>query len=508
MTFHPTDITRIKGEAARRDLKRFIKEFWPVVEPVVPFQDGFHVDAICDHLTHLKEIRNLLINCPPRIGKSTIIGVLWFAWLWASFPSERFVYTSYSKDLATRDSVRSRGVVESDLYRSYYGHAFSLTSDQNTKTRFANDRTGERLISSIDGGGGTGEGGSIIVADDPHNLQEIESKASRDSVIRWFTSVWTTRLNDQKTGCRVLVMQRGHVEDVSGHILKNDQEGNWTKLILPLEAGKSKFVSTRWNDERQRGELLCPERIPAAEVAFLKNTVGRRTFEAQYNQNPAPPEDLLFNPENLRYYDDLPEGGYRICTVDLAISTKGDYTVLAVVDVHPDGSLYVVHIHRERMAGPKIIPTIRAIHETYKPTIIYVEDVAFQRLIITEARAQGMPVRGVKPEGDKVSRSVMLQVRVENRQVFFPKEKGWVEAAVEELADFPNAPHDDIVDALSYAAIEGNRLHRRLPARTNPLTPEEAEAKRRADRLREVEELAARMREDEERLKRAFFEGL
>lgn len=508
MTFNPTDITRIKGEAARRDLKRFIKDFWNEVEPTTPFQDGYHVDAICDHLTHLKEIRNLLINCPPRIGKSTIIGVLWFAWYWATHPSERFVYSSYSRDLATRDSVRSRRVIESEQYRSYYGHSFTLTSDQNTKTRFSNDRTGERLITSVEGGGGTGEGGSIIVADDPHNLQEIDSKAARDSVIRWFTTVWPTRLNDLVTGCRLLVMQRGHVEDVSGYLLKNDTEGAWTKLILPLEAGKSKFVSTRWHDTRKTGELLCPERIPASEVGFLKNTLGRRAFEAQYNQNPAPPEDQLFNPENLKYYDDLPEGGFRICTVDLAISTKGDYTVLAVVDVHPDGSLFVVHLHRERMSGTKIIPTIKAIHQTYKPTVIYVEDVAFQRLIIQEARAQGLPVRAVKPEGDKVSRSVMLQVRVENGQVYFPSGKDWVEAAVEELSDFPNHQFDDQVDALSYAAIEANNLHRRLPPKATPLTPEEAEAKHRADRLREAEELAARMREDEERLKRSFFEGL
>src|SRR5262245_13639321 len=135
-TLTPQQLTAIKGEACRRDLKRFIREFWHVVEPSQPFQDGYHIDAICDHLANLKDIRNLVINIPPRMGKSTLICVLWFCWYWISNPSARFIYASYSLQLSTRDSIRCRTLIESDLYQAYYGHIFTLRPDQNTKTRF------------------------------------------------------------------------------------------------------------------------------------------------------------------------------------------------------------------------------------------------------------------------------------------------------------------------------------------------------------------------------------
>ena len=498
MDLSQQEINALKGEAARRDLKRFIREFWFVVEPTTPFQEGYHVDAICDHLVHIRDIRNLIINMPPRMGKSTMICVLWFCWYWASSPSTRFIFSSYASQLSIRDSIRCRQLIESDLYQSYFGQVFSINED--TKAKFSNSKTGYRLAVSNEGST-TGEGGEVIVADDPHNLQEADSKASRDSVIRWFNTVFTNRLNDPATGCRLLVMQRCHVEDLSGWLLKNDIENRWTKLILPLEAGKSRWVSTRWKDARLPGELLSPARIPPAEVSFLKQSLGKRAFDSQYNQNPSPAEDQIFDVEDIRYYDELPEGGMRIAAVDLAISTKGDYTVIAIADVFPDGTIFLLHVHRERMAGPQIVPTIKMLHSIHRPQIIYVEDVAFQRIIIQECRAQGLPVKPVRPEGDKVTRSIMLQVKMENHQFYMPKEKSWTADVIEELAEFPNAAHDDIVDALSYIAIQGNVLHRRIPEKVQQETPED-----RNKRLNE--EFNKAVKEDEERWRTAFFQGI
>ncbi len=490
---------QVQQYLAQKNLKDFTRVFWSVVEPAQPFIDGIHLDAVCDHLTAIDDIRNLLICIPPGFAKSLQVAVHFFCWRWLQHPHERFLYASHNTSLAVRDSRRCRQIIASPLYQAYWPKAFKIVDDQDTKVKFENDKTGWRMVTSVDAGV-TGERADFAIVDDPHNLSQIESKAERDNVIRWYSTAFSNRVVPQKAQ-RIIVMQMAHVEDLANNIIRNDTAANWTKLVIPLEAGRSRYVSTRWQDPRTDGELLCPALFSKAKISEQLALHGRRNFNAQYNQNPAPAEDALFNPDGIRYYTELPPGGLRIAAVDLAISTKGDYTVIAVADVHRDGNLYLVHLHRERMPGPKILPTIKAIHATFGPTIIYIEDVAFQRLIIQEARTQGLPVRGCKPEGDKVSRSVMLQVKIENGQLWLPRDKPYVKDIVDELAEFPNAAHDDQVDALSYIAIEANTLYRRIPEQQQEETAEEKQRKHN-------EEFQRRVRQDEERLKQAFFSGL
>lgn len=66
-------------ELASRSLREFVLQAWPVVEPSTPFVPGWHIDAIIEHLeavTH-GQIRNLLINVPPRHMKSLLVSVFW-----------------------------------------------------------------------------------------------------------------------------------------------------------------------------------------------------------------------------------------------------------------------------------------------------------------------------------------------------------------------------------------------------------------------------------------------
>lgn len=479
----PEQIKQLKGEPPRRSLKQFIRAFWHVIQPQAKLVEGYFLDAIVEHLEHIKDVRNLLICLPPRMGKSTLC-CLWFAWYWITHPEARFLFASYSLQLSTRDSLYSRRVIESDLYKSYYGHLFTLTTDQNTKTRFENDKTGCRLATAIEGSG-TGEGGDFVVVDDPHNIQQIESKAERDQVIRWYREAFANRLNNPATGCRLIIGQRCHAEDLFANILKNDTENDWCKCILPCEYRPNKVTVSKlgWQDPRtQEGELLSPDRLPAAEVKFLKATLGRKAFNAQYNQEPAPKEDALFDTDNLNTYTTYdPTACIRLASVDLALSADGDYTVIIVADVSPDGAIYLLHLHRERMPSPKIIPTLVAVYERYKPLLIYIEDVGFQKVIITEARLSRLPAKGVQPHNaSKEARSVILQCKVEGHQLYMPVDAPWTSALLDELGEFPNGSHDDIVDALSYLVNEANRLVRHMPQ-------QQQEEEKTEDELKEEE---------------------
>ena len=145
------DLDLIKAELSRQSLKAFVKHFWHFVEPGSKFVDGWFIDAICDHLAHLKDLGNLLINCGPRMGKSNLVSVFYPAWQWLQNPAEKFHYSSYAIQIAERDSVKCRRLISSDLYRKCFAEVYQLNDDENTKRRFSNDKAGERLVGSIEG---------------------------------------------------------------------------------------------------------------------------------------------------------------------------------------------------------------------------------------------------------------------------------------------------------------------------------------------------------------------
>ena len=166
-------------ELAGRGLWEFTRQMWPWIDPA-PFKDNWHIGCIAEHLEAVSagQIRRLLINVPPRHMKSIGVSVAWPACTWNAAPERRFLFTSYAQGLSTRDSVKCRRVIESPIYQRRWGDRFHLTGDQNTKTRFDNDRGGYRLATSV-GGALTGEGGDIIVIDDPHNVRDKESEVVR-----------------------------------------------------------------------------------------------------------------------------------------------------------------------------------------------------------------------------------------------------------------------------------------------------------------------------------------
>jgi hypothetical protein len=129
------------------------------------------------------------------------------------------------------------------------------------ETRPPQQPVGYRLSTSV-GGDATGEGGGRIICDDPHNVQEAESDAVRKGTTDWFDVVMSTRTNDPKKAAKVIVMQRSHQQDLSGHLL---EQGNWEHLCMPAEyEGSTQVTSIGWSDPRkEHRELLWPERFGA-----------------------------------------------------------------------------------------------------------------------------------------------------------------------------------------------------------------------------------------------------
>jgi hypothetical protein len=304
----------LQAECARRWLGEFIALAWPLVEPATPYMRNWHIDAIIEYLEAVTrgEIRRLIINIPPRHMKSLAVSVFWPCWVWLTRPETRFLYASYAEHLSTRDSRKCREIIQSRGVRSaarqgerertilerigYQGllalvndDPWRLNPDQNAKRRFENTASGYRIATSV-GGTATGEGGDVIVIDDPHKADEVESDVQRENVLAWHDSTMSTRLNDPKKSARVLIMQRLHERDLTGHLLA---QGGWEHLCLPAEYEPSHpFV---WpNDPRKReGQRLWDARVGVKELDEQKRALGSYGAAGQLQQRPAPAEGAI-----------------------------------------------------------------------------------------------------------------------------------------------------------------------------------------------------------------------
>jgi hypothetical protein len=166
------------AEQYRRSLREFTKAAWPTIEPGVDFQNNWHIDAISDHLEAVVngDIKRLIINVPPRHMKSLSAWPFCNACMDLGKRSrhKKFLYASYAASLSIRDSTKCRRLIDSPWYKAHFGDKFRLTDDQNQKQRFENDKTGYRIATSVNGAL-TGDGGDLIVIDDPHNSVEADS---------------------------------------------------------------------------------------------------------------------------------------------------------------------------------------------------------------------------------------------------------------------------------------------------------------------------------------------
>ena len=190
-------------------LSEFIRGAWHILEPDNPYVHNWHVDAITEHLEAVSRghIKRLLINMSPRMAKSLIVSVFWPAWTWTWKPSHQWLCGSYALNLAIRDTMKMRRVIESEWYQSKWGDKVRLLPDQNKKDEFGNTKTGHRIAVAVNSSG-TGKGCNTLIVDDGNKAGDANSLVKLAATNYWFDNEMTTRLNDKRKDSMVIVMQR------------------------------------------------------------------------------------------------------------------------------------------------------------------------------------------------------------------------------------------------------------------------------------------------------------
>jgi predicted phage terminase large subunit-like protein len=478
-------------------LYRFLENGWRYIDPA-PFTHGWPIEAVAEHLQAVVdgEIKRLIINIPPRCAKSSLTSVAFPAFTWAqkrrsdtSGPGVQFLHASYAQNLTLRDSTKCRRLIESPWYQSLWGDRFSLMADQNTKTRFDNDKGGSRLSTSV-GSSLTGEGGNIIVIDDPNAAQEAFSEATIASTIEWWDGALSTRLNNAKTGAFVVIQQRLSEEDLTGHILSKDV-GEWTHLCLPMryEPERSFVTSIGWEDPRQEaGELLWPERFGEREVAILERQMGPWTAAGQLQQRPEPKGGGVIKREWWQLWegDTFPSLDYVIASLDTAYTTKtendysaltvwgvfsgGDQKALATRTINRDGDtismikrtyteehpkVMMLWAWQERLELHELVLKVQESMKQFKVDKLLIENKAAGISTAQEIRRlyghEDFAVQLVDPKSqDKLSRLYSVQHLFAEGMIYAP-DRSWADQVITQVSTFPKGKHDDLVDTVSMA---------------------------------------------------------
>jgi predicted phage terminase large subunit-like protein len=454
---------QVDTQLAENKLHQFVKQAWGQVEPK-SFVDGWHLQAICDHLEAVSkgDIRNLVINIPPRHTKSLTVSVMWPAWEWNHRPQRRWMFTSYSQRLSIRDSVKCRRIIQSPWYQERWSKVFQLTGDQNAKELYETNKGGYRLATSI-GGMGTGSGGDVIVVDDPHSVMDVDSDIQREAVHEWWDSAMSTRRDDPKKGSRVIIMQRTHANDLCGHVM--DKMGaDYDFLILPAEYEPKAMVfltSLGFKDPRKEvGELLWPERFGKEEIEEQKRNLGSHHYSAQFQQRPSLAEGSIFKRNWFKHYTKPPalmaeEMDFICQSWDMTFKdTKSSDFVAGQVWGLKGSNRYLLDQERKRMSFTETLKAVRAMTLKWpKATAKYIEEKANGAAVIDSLRNEVDGLIAINPKESKESRAFSVTPEFEAGNVWFPDPSfcAWVDAYIESLASFPKGPYDDDVDATTQA---------------------------------------------------------
>jgi predicted phage terminase large subunit-like protein len=461
----------------KHSLAEFVKAAWHLVVQGTELDWNWHLDVMCDYLerVHRREIHRLILNVPPRHTKSTIVSVLYPVWVWAQKPEHQFYCFSHTDDLAIRDALHARRVVESDWFQKHFCDPtlqpvnpktkkkfppMRLMADQNAKGRYETSRGGHRLSQGLTGNI-TGDGGDTILIDDPHDAEKILSDNDRGRVLRTFDDVIMSRLNSSVDGAIIVIMQRLHHMDLTGHLLA--KRAGWVHVCLPQEFESSHPYKFPGDKRTKEGELLWPSRVPMRVVEQQKKDQSAYAYAGQRQQRPSPSDGGLLKTQWFRQWPadrPIPDAVAIVDSWDTAFSeqnmkknSQSAFTRWAIV-WHEGQSRYVILLCKS-WCGHVAYPSLRARAQKecrdHKPDAVIVEKKASGQSLIQDLRQANIPVLGFQPERDKVARAFAVQAMLQDGLIYVPSDRKFADDVVLQCSQFPNGAYDDLVDTCTQA---------------------------------------------------------
>lgn len=406
----------------------------------------------------------ILIEAPPRSGKSEVVSRNFPAWALGLDPELEIINTSYSADLASTFNKAAQLIIDSDTYHEIFpdtliqgqvAKGLQLPDSRNykkTSEEFMIIGHNGRMFSAGVGGGITGRGADIFIIDDPFkNREEADSETQRGKVWDWYTSTALTRLSD--CGGMIIMNTRWHLDDLTGRLLQKMAAGTGQTFK------RFRFPAIAEEDEpyRKAGEALQPERYSLETLQGIRNAIGSKDWAALYQQNPIPDGGGLFKENWIQYYSELPKGFTKaVMSWDMTFKdSKTSDFVCGQVWVQYQASFYLVDQIRGRFDFVTTIEkfVLFAQKHSYCHRKL-IEDKANGTAIINMLKKRITGIVAVTPKESKEARASAVTTYWEAHNVFIPDKNKcrWVELEfLPELLSFPGGKHDDQVDCMTQA---------------------------------------------------------
>lgn len=418
-----------------------------------------HLELIQSKLLELcnRNIKRLMINMPPRHGKSELISKYFPFWYIGKNPEHRIIHATYGESLS-----RSIGKQLKELFLDFGKSIFDfeLAKDSRSAKELRIRKAGGVYLTGV-GGSLTGRGCDLLIIDDPiKNHQDAYSYKLRENLFDWYQSTAFTRL--EPNGVIVILMTRWHEGDLCGRLLELEKD-KWTVISLPAIAESEDDLLGR-----KIGEPLWEERFPIEALMDRKSTLNDVWFASMYQQRPTPADGEIFQRKHFQYFTEDSYGYYlpnnqenrvqkenitRFGTVDLALSDKAnsDYTVCLICGVTDNGNILILDVIRRKINSTELVDFITEMNRQYNLYQIGIESVAFQKVIYENLKYKNnLYAVDLKAEGKKSYRSFQIALLLQQGRVYFRKHAAWLEEFEKELLLFPNGKHDDQVDAFAY----------------------------------------------------------
>lgn len=445
-----------------KSLAQFIRSSWHLIEPGTPLIWNWHLDVVCAYLENVADgtLKRLIINIPPGTMKSTVVSVGYPAWKWIKDPGHRFLGITNEQGLALRDALKAKTIITSEWYQNKWPLSFS--KDQNEKILYQNVERGFRQSLGIRAGI-IGKRGDTMLLDDPNDSNQVESDAHRLAVQEAYDLKLSTRLNDPENSPIVLISQRLHVGDLSGHLI-GKVKIKWTRLVIPMEyegkptydpvadIGRSDLIDPRTKET----ELLFPARFNRTTLEALKEDLGSYGTSGQLQQRPSPRGGGIVKLSWFHRYKEAPrrqEHHVLRISIDTANKDKeiNDPSV-AGVWLTTDAGHYLLDVWVDKVIYPDLKHKVIALLEKWHPNECVIEDKASgQQLIQDLTRDTFYNIIAIDPtgQGDKIVRMSNESPAIEAGNCWLPEKAPWLFDYETELEQFPRSLHKDQVDMTS-----------------------------------------------------------
>lgn len=407
----------------------------------------------------------VLISLPPRAGKSHLAKAF-VGWYSGRNPHKHCIYSTYNDDFAKDIGVEVRNLMLTKRHREVFKD-FKFQKGGARSDYMVTYKKGQIKFAG-EGGSITGKGGHCLIVDDLFkNDVEADSLSAREKKWAWFNRTFKTRVMDDKSPI-IFIATRWHEDDVIGRM--TDPESPFYDPRLAKRIIEINIPSIAFDNDplgRKEGEVLWPERFGKDFLEGMR-AADPRGFNALYQGRPTPENGEQFKREWAQYYTrkDLPRKLRIYAASDHAISTdqKRDYTVLLIAGVDEDDNIYVLDVVWARLDARQAIENMVSLMRKWKPLVWWAEKGHITRSIGPFLRKRMIEeavycrIEDVTPVSDKVARAQSIIARMSMKKVFFPRHQEWVQRAFDQFVKFPNATHDDFVDAISWLGLELTRL--------------------------------------------------